>query len=778
MRRFASFSFAAAWLALAAGPPADAAPYIQAHRGGTVTRGVPTYPENTMPAFRHAAEKGFVLELDVKITSDGVPVVFHDPDLERATDCTGLLHSKTLAQLQNCHVDILGTEAQSTPLDPGDSRAAPIPTLDQLLSFLARSGAHASIEIKNVPTDADFDPTNAFAQTVVGAVAASDVPRSNLILQSFWPPNLTVAESALPDVDTALLSLTPTNDGAAAVAAASGFEWVSGQYPVSDGSIGSAHALGLRVVPYTLDDDDDVRAATESGVDALITNDPLNARRVVRQVEGPRPKIPPPPSRSACAATKAPTHLTPLVSRAPDPNAPRVFAMQYRQDLTNVESYDAFRTKIECMIRQYVTPRLARGRPNVVAFNEDVGLATIATGSRGAQARAIFANPDSAPSCEPQGVPCGALGALGTITTQYAPEAAGYATRFPGSGPVETAFLAPTDTFARGWMQVFSDMARRYGVYMIGSNTQAPFRESRDPTEVSLFADPDLPKPDSVFVATEGNAYNSAFVWAPRDVRREGPRPLRNVVAENRKVPLTELEEQLEISNGPATGPDAVQNLQPVHLPRTKARLGIATSLPAFEFGNGIDEPPPAGDPCADVSLTYMRCLNELGANVVIQDEANPGRWAASYAGGWQPLEWMSSSWRHISDPTVSFDYNVTPFMTGNLADIVFDGQTSVAQRGKARGGGCNYIGNRRFRAAPPESDPGRYRRYSGRKRQFLAIAPWVKRRGSRDKLRVAAAKLAPGSGDDLENDYAETAVIADLPFPVQQNRRSCVRQR
>jgi glycerophosphoryl diester phosphodiesterase len=776
LRRIAAVAAAGAFV-LAAAAPAPASPYIQAHRGGTVVRGVPTYPESSMAAFRHSARQGFVLEFDVKITSDGVPVVFHDPALDRATDCSGNVVSKTLAELGSCRVDILGTEAQSKPLEPGDPRAARIPTFEELLDLLERTGAHASIEIKNVPTDPDFDPTNAFAQTVVDTITTSDVPRSNLILQSFWPPNLTVAESELPDVETALLTLGAANDGAPAYAAANGIEWISGQYPISDASIQSAHALGRRVVPYTLDSPEDIRAAAESGVDALITNDPATARRIVREVEGARPKIPPPPSRSACMGTKAPTHLPPIVSKAPDRTAPRVFAMQYRQDLANVESYETFRTKIECMVRQYVKPRLARRRPNVVAFNEDVGLMTIATGSRGAQARQVFADPDSAPSCEPQGAPCGALGALGAITAQYGPQASGYGTRFPGSGPVETAFLAPTDTFARGWMQVFSDMARRYGVYMIGSNTQAPFRESRDPTEISLFADPDLPEPDSVYVATEGNAYNSAFVWAPHDVRTEGPLPLRNVVAENRKVPLTELEEQLEISNGPATGPDAIENLEPVHLPGTQARLGIATSLPAFQYGREFGETPAGGDPCADVSVTYMPCLHSLGTNVVIQDEANPGRWAASYAGGWQPLEWMSSSWRHVADPFERFDYNVTPFMVGNLADLVFDGQTSIAQRRKARGHGCNYIGTRRFIADAPESDPERYRQYAGRKREFLGIARWVRRHGARDRLRDTAAQLAAGSGDELENDYVETAVIADLPFPVERSRRACVRR-
>jgi len=75
-----------------------------------------------------------------------------------------------------------------------------------------------------------------------------------------------------------------------------------------------------------------------------------------------------------------------------------------------------------------------------------------------------------------------------------------------------------------------------------------------------------------------------------------------------------------------------------------------------------------------------------------------------------------------------------------------------------------------------PENDPAAYRPYAGRKRQFLAIAPWVERHGTRDELRAVAERLAPGSGDPLENDYVETALVADLPFPVDKRRAGCVR--
>jgi len=753
-------------------------PYIQAHRGGSIVNGIPTYPENTMPAFRHSAARGFVLELDVKLTEDGAPVVIHDATLDRVTDCTGQVDQKTLAELRKCQVDILGTEGNSRHLRPGDPRRTRIPTLKQLLALLKRTGAEASIEIKNVPTDPDFDPTDAFATTVANAIKASRVPQTQLIIQSFWPPNLDVAQRILPDAEISLLTLAQLNDGGPESAQSRGYDWVSPQWPVDPGYIQNAHNRGRRIVPYTIDAPDDLRAAAEAGVDALITNDPVRARRILIRDAPSAPKPPPPPSSKACRRTMADRHLPPIESLDPQPGAPRVFAMQYKQELQNVRSYGSFRTKIECMIRRYVVPHLAKHRPNVVAFNEDIGLMTLATGSRGETAREIFGNPDTAPGCEGQGAPCGAVVALLSVGSAYSPQVAAYNNAFGGISPLVGPFVAATDTFGRGWMQTFSDMARRYHVYIAGSNTQAPFRESRDPSEIATFRDPDEPPPKSVYVATSPDVYNEAFVWGPHDVRREGPRPLRNVVLTNRKVPLTSFEEEIGFTNGPRSGPDARANLRPYTLPGTRARLGIATSLPAFKFGNDYGGPPPmVAHPCKDVAVYYMRCLDRLGANVVLQDEANDGRWTGpSGEGTWQPLEWMRSTWRDVADPSVGFDYNVNPFMVGNLADLPFDGQTAITQRPPARGHGCTFIGNRRFQPNPPESDPARLRRYAGPKRQFLAIAPWVRNRGSREKLRQTSAQLAPGSHSKLENDYLETALIADLPFPPDRSRPGCAR--
>ncbi len=470
-----------------------------------------------------------------------------------------------------------------------------------------------------------------------------------------------------------------------------------------------------------------------------------------------------------CAQVTGHRSPPPVISLDPRPGAPRIFAMQYRQEGANVASYRSFRTAIDCMLRRYVLPYLARGRPNVVVFNEDIGLATLALGSRGAVARRLFAR-RGAVGCAPQG-PCGTLGALSELKAAYAAPLAHYRRRFPALGGQSQTFVAATDTIVRSFMGTFSALAKRYHLYMIGSADVAPFRQSRGAGDLASFSDPELrPRPTSVYVASGTAVHNEALIWGPHDVRASGPDVLRNAVASNQKVPLTSIEMFLGLAPGPSHGPAARANLRPFTLPGTHARLGIATSLPAFVYGS----PPPRVDPCSDTAAYYMRCLDRLGANVVIQDEANPGAWTGpdgNQIEKWQPLSWMSSTYRSVQDPGVHFAYNVTAMMVGNLADLVFDGQSAITQRGGARGPGCAYIGNRQF---VPGEDQSMFRRYAGLQRSFLAIAPWVVPDRSRTALRSVGEQLAPGSGAALENEYVQTALIADLPFPVDHRRAGC----
>lgn len=434
----------------------------------------------------------------------------------------------------------------------------------------------------------------------------------------------------------------------------------------------------------------------------------------------------------------------------------RAVALQYKQEIRHVRDYAAFRRKMRCLMEEHVVPVMQPGLPTLVVFNEDAGLMAIATGTRGALVRAQAQTPLRAPTGD--ALPLGILGALGLLNTAYLPQVLAYQLRFPLTDPRKQVFLAATDTFARAFSQTFSDIARDYGVYVVASNNQAPYRASRDPLEIALFKDPDLADVDEVYVATSNHIANVTFLWGPRDLHPEAPRGETNLLFANQKVPLTDIElNVLGLDEGPATGEAGLANAAGVEV--EGFRLGFATSLPAFQWGYEFGQRPAGFEPCADIPANYMPCMDALGVDVVIQAEANPGRWAAHYAGGWQPLEWMNSTWRTVAEPTVGFRYNITAHLVGNLLDLAFDGQSAITERG-AQAPLRHYVGNLEFE---PGVDVGWYQVFQGGKHEFLELAPWVTADAPRTALLATGAQLAPGSGDALENDYLETAVWADL---------------
>ena len=133
----------------------------------------------------------------------------------------------------------------------------------------------------------------------------------------------------------------------------------------------------------------------------------------------------------------------------------------------------------------------------------------------------------------------------------------------------------------------------------------------------------------------------------------------------------------------------------------------------------------------------------------------------------------MTSTWRAVTDPDVGFAYDVTPMLVGNLGDLVFDGQSAITQRGGAAGRAATTSGTAR---GPRARTVRTWSARRARKREFLAIAPWVVPDAPRDDLRAVTDRLAPGSGDAIEGEYVETALAADLPLPVDRARRGCAR--
>jgi hypothetical protein len=460
------------------------------------------------------------------------------------------------------------------------------------------------------------------------------------------------------------------------------------------------------------------------------------------------------------AAVRCPHWGRPAIAADARPHALRVFAIQFEQQPAAMATAADYARDIDCALRAEVLPHVARGRPNLVVFDEDIGLESIAVGPRGAAARTLLRRGDGC-----AGDLCLTLGTLAAVNSGYGRALTYLQGRHPSlARQLGRGFVAATDTFVRVFMSTMAAEARRHGLYIIASNTQAPFALTRNPAAVAALRDPATPGVHSVYAPTQPVAYDQTFVWGPRIVHRHAPAPLANLLAVNRKVPLTSFEQVLGFAAGPAHGAAARRNLTPVAIPGTSARLGIATSLPAFEYGTAS-----AAHACDDVTRTYMRCLNRLGANVIIQADANDGAWTgpdgADPLEHWQPLSWMGSAYRAVSDSSVAFTYAVNPFMVGNLADTPFDGQSAILQRG-LRGHGCHYVGDAGF---IPGDDDAANRAYAGNKAQFLALAPWVRPDGPRARLRAAGSALS------RSDRYVQTALVADLPFPADRSRRGCI---
>ena len=97
-----------------------------AHRGGSRLR-----PENTLAAFDHAVELGVdALECDVHLSSDGEPVVIHDPTLDRTTDATGPVAGRSAIELSR--VDA-GAQFGATDGRPFRGAGLGVPLLATLL---------------------------------------------------------------------------------------------------------------------------------------------------------------------------------------------------------------------------------------------------------------------------------------------------------------------------------------------------------------------------------------------------------------------------------------------------------------------------------------------------------------------------------------------------------------------------------------------------------------------------------------------------------------------
>jgi predicted amidohydrolase len=248
------------------------------------------------------------------------------------------------------------------------------------------------------------------------------------------------------------------------------------------------------------------------------------------------------------------------------------------------------------------------------------------------------------------------------------------------------------------------------------------------PAVVHAFPRPRTLGAREVYLPTSPDVYNMAFVVTPAGV----------IHRINKVFPTESERATLDISAG---------RLSEVTVIETPAgRIGVAISLDAF-------------------TPEYLHQLDALGAQIVVQPDANDQLWPApSQTCDWQPQEWLDAVLGSVQSEYPHIQANVCAMQTGNFFDVTFDGQSSITRKSGAIPADVdNFVGNSGF-----------IHTITGRQMtgEMLAVAPWVvpdpavadptlDLAARRARLHAVGKQLLPGGA--RAGQFREVAIAADL---------------
>jgi glycerophosphoryl diester phosphodiesterase len=239
-------------------------PILLAHRGDLAHA-----PENTLPSFRQAIEKGADgVELDAKLTSDGHVIVFHDTTVDRTTNGSGKVASFSLERIRSLdagswfHENFKGTQ---------------VPLLEEVFETVGPDRL-INIELTNYST-----PRDGLADKVCELIKHHG-NQKQILFSSFFSSNLKRSAQLLPEVPRGLLAMP----GIVGIWARS-FGFTFGEYQalhphissVSREQVQRVHRLKRRVHVWTANQAEEIIKLRDWGVDAIFTDDPAAALRAL-----------------------------------------------------------------------------------------------------------------------------------------------------------------------------------------------------------------------------------------------------------------------------------------------------------------------------------------------------------------------------------------------------------------------------------------------------------------------------------------------------------------
>lgn len=230
---------------------------VMAHRGLSSQA-----PENTLAAFSKAIEFGCTwIELDVQLTVDGIPVVFHDETLERCTSGSGKVTAMTCAQIRRFSAGEWFSAAFHNEM---------VPTLEEVLTLVLAHSIKVNIELKPYPGD----DVIALCQAVTEVIHRVGIASEQVLVSSFNVSALQTLHRLLPECQRGLLWQEMPDNAFTLLNMLEAYSVHCDYRYLSEEQAVRIKNQGYQLYCYTPNDPTEVQAHWQWGVDMMITDTP------------------------------------------------------------------------------------------------------------------------------------------------------------------------------------------------------------------------------------------------------------------------------------------------------------------------------------------------------------------------------------------------------------------------------------------------------------------------------------------------------------------------
>lgn len=244
-----------------------------AHRGAAKVT-----PENTIAGLEYAAAtKAELIEVDVQLSADGVPIVFHDAALTRTTDAEEVFPDRDSYAVTDF------TWAELQQLDAGewfhpDFVGEPIPRLEDTVRSL-RGPSGINIELKDPAASPGLEQAVA---DVIGGHGRwrSLIARDALVVTSFDLDSLATFHDLRPDVLVGGIGAVPEDDATLEAYADWMVSWTTNYRILDPADVGRIQDAGMDAVVYTVNSPAHLEEVAALGVDGIVTDVPQVLERM------------------------------------------------------------------------------------------------------------------------------------------------------------------------------------------------------------------------------------------------------------------------------------------------------------------------------------------------------------------------------------------------------------------------------------------------------------------------------------------------------------------